>query len=156
LMTWELEVRLLAYVVCEIPVLEGILVLKKVCLGVLDKDEQNEWMHETMVSRLVGVSELGRERARQQHRRDVCASNLRRFVRPCTLLSRFLPKEIASTHIVIIHRKSGFQNDFELILVLVYQQGDNLVEKRLRNPIVTTSFWFSVVNVLRFELSGYS
>ena len=41
-MTWELEVKLLEYVVYEIHVQEGMLVLMKECLGVLDKDEKRE------------------------------------------------------------------------------------------------------------------
>ena len=40
LTTWELEVKLLEYVVYEIHVQEGMLLLKKECLGVLDKDEK--------------------------------------------------------------------------------------------------------------------
>jgi hypothetical protein len=82
LMTWELEVKLLEYVVYEIHVQEGMLVLKKECLGALDKDEKQGWMHETTVSRWVGASELGRGRGRRQHRRDACASIPRHYARP--------------------------------------------------------------------------
>ena len=72
------------YVVYEIRVREGMLVLKKECPDELDKGErnENEWMHGTMVLRWVAASELGRGRGRQQHRRGACASSPRRFARP--------------------------------------------------------------------------
>ena len=82
MMTWELEVKLLEYVVYEIHVQAGMLVLKKECLGVLDKDEKKGWMHETTVSRWVGASELRRGKGHRQHRRDACASIPRHCVRP--------------------------------------------------------------------------
>lgn len=82
MMTWELEVKLLEYVVYEIHVQEGMQVLKKECLGVLDEDEKRGWMHERTVSRWVGASELGRGRERRQHRRDACASIPRHCAQP--------------------------------------------------------------------------
>ena len=110
--------KLLEYVVYETQVRAGTLVLKKECLGVLDKDEKKGWMHGTMVSRWAGASELGRGRGRQQHRHDACASSLGHFVRPVDCIRRGLHKG-DETHAVIIHRKSCFQQDLELILFLI-------------------------------------
>lgn len=117
LMTWELEVRLLVYVVYEIREREGKEVLKKECLGILDKDEKG-WMHGTMASRSVGASELGRGRVRQQHRRDACASGPRRFARPVLELStlqgsgitRTLSSSMANVVFKIILRSSSFSS----------------------------------------------
>ena len=80
--SWELEEKLLEYVVYEIHVQEEMLVLKKECLGVLDEGVKRGWMHERRVSRWVGASELGRGRERRPHRRDACASIPRHCAQP--------------------------------------------------------------------------
>lgn len=98
LKTWELKEKLLEYVVYEIHVQEGMVVLRKECLGVLGKDEKKGWKHERTVSRWVGASELGREKGRRQHRRGACASIPRHCARPVKIVrDGDFPKETRRT-----------------------------------------------------------
>jgi hypothetical protein len=86
----------------------------KECLDEQDAVEPNLWMCGTMASKWGGASDLRRGTARQQCRRDACASG---------------PARSARRPRLVIHHVIRFEQRLEFILSFVDQDRDNLSER---------------------------